>query len=258
MLGMKTRSGIALRKKHNERDNMTSGRRFTEDEELLIKQMRAQGASYNDLAKHFKCSKGTLSYRYGKGQKEKTLRRLRKQRNKFGGRFIKKVQSFNNFHTVVGTMPAEKPRNEFGRLFYSKVHKFKQDKNGIIDQGGMKMSVFLKEAKDHLWPKENNENRKHYLTTCKITGIKNIDLDANSGNENEGQLNHILPKSQGGMAEVENMEPVIWWANDLQGKMLKKDFLKRIHIVHKHNFKWMYFLFYASAVINLVLIASHV
>ena len=45
-----------------------------------IDRWRAKGWSYQNLATKFKLSKGTLAYRYGKGQKEKALARQQKMK----------------------------------------------------------------------------------------------------------------------------------------------------------------------------------
>ena len=46
-----------------------------------IDRWREKGWSYKNLSMKFKVSKGTLSYRYGKNQKEKTLARQQKRRD---------------------------------------------------------------------------------------------------------------------------------------------------------------------------------
>ena len=67
-----------------------SGRVFTNDSNLRyygmnnlkesILLLRAEGKSYNDIKEALGCSKGTISYHLGPGQKEKTASRVKAQR----------------------------------------------------------------------------------------------------------------------------------------------------------------------------------
>lgn len=47
-----------------------------------ILELRKQGKSYNEISKIVGCSKGTISYYCGNNQKEKTLQRQNKRRQK--------------------------------------------------------------------------------------------------------------------------------------------------------------------------------
>lgn len=47
-----------------------------------IRRMRDQGASYREISEALTCSKGTISYHLGAGQKEKTLERTRSRRSR--------------------------------------------------------------------------------------------------------------------------------------------------------------------------------
>jgi ribosome-binding protein aMBF1 (putative translation factor) len=48
-----------------------------------IDRWREKGWSYTDLAHKFKLSKSTLSYRYGKNQKEKNTTKITKKKRSF-------------------------------------------------------------------------------------------------------------------------------------------------------------------------------
>ena len=48
--------------------------------EEQILNLRTQGLTYNEIQKQLNCSKGTIAYYCGKGQKEKTLNRGKKRR----------------------------------------------------------------------------------------------------------------------------------------------------------------------------------
>ena len=47
-----------------------------------IKQLHSEGKSYNQIKEVLGCSKGTISYHLGAGQKEKNVQRTRDKRNK--------------------------------------------------------------------------------------------------------------------------------------------------------------------------------
>lgn len=46
-----------------------------------IKELRERGYSFQQIAKELNCAKSTVSYHLGEGQKQKTLLRIKKQRN---------------------------------------------------------------------------------------------------------------------------------------------------------------------------------
>jgi len=56
-----------------------------------ILELKAQGRSYNDIQKELKCSKGTIAYYLGEGQKEKAQKRQNDARAKIR-RFIAAVK----------------------------------------------------------------------------------------------------------------------------------------------------------------------
>lgn len=62
-----------------------------------IEALRAKGYSYNQIQDELKCSKGTIAYYLGEGQKEKTLKRQNDARAKIS-RFIAAVK--DNRHCV--------------------------------------------------------------------------------------------------------------------------------------------------------------
>jgi hypothetical protein len=49
-----------------------------------IEELRAQGRSYNEIQEQLKCSKGTIAYYLGEGQKQKTKKRQNDSRAKIG------------------------------------------------------------------------------------------------------------------------------------------------------------------------------
>lgn len=58
-----------------------------------ILELRAQGKTYNEIVELLGCSKSTVSYHCGEGQKEKSLSRLQNKRKGLAGKPIKVTKS---------------------------------------------------------------------------------------------------------------------------------------------------------------------
>lgn len=59
-----------------------------------ILKLRAEGKTYNEIAKLLSCSKGSISYYCGDGQKEKALLRVAKSRKRGNTVTRRKIESF--------------------------------------------------------------------------------------------------------------------------------------------------------------------
>jgi hypothetical protein len=59
-----------------------------------ILKLRSEGKTYNEIKKQLKCSKGTISYHCGEGQKEKYRQRQRRNRRTINGIIGKKIDHF--------------------------------------------------------------------------------------------------------------------------------------------------------------------
>jgi len=59
-----------------------------------ILRLRKEGYTYNQIVEELGCSKGTISYHCGSGQKEKTLNRQRKNRDKVIYKIYGKIKQF--------------------------------------------------------------------------------------------------------------------------------------------------------------------
>ena len=69
-------------------------------EEIL--RLRSEGKSYNEIHKLLGCSKGSVSYHCGIGQKEKMECRQRKHRNTLKGILKRKKDNFSFVHRIKG------------------------------------------------------------------------------------------------------------------------------------------------------------
>lgn len=92
-----------------------------EDHKEKILELRSEGKSYKEIVDELGCSKGTVSYHCGKGQKEKTAARRRKQANGIKYKVYKKIDDF------IGRTPRScSPNNYVARgevnyLMYKKI-----------------------------------------------------------------------------------------------------------------------------------------
>lgn len=59
-----------------------------------ILELRKQGKTYNQIKEELKCSKGTIAYHCGNGQKEKTKIRQKKHRKIFKNYLLRRISFF--------------------------------------------------------------------------------------------------------------------------------------------------------------------
>ncbi len=71
-----------------------------------------QGKTYNEISKILNCSKGTISYHCGNGQKEKSLLKQRQRRNQ-QHYLSKKVEQFSNRKLYFKTASFQKNKKTF-------------------------------------------------------------------------------------------------------------------------------------------------
>lgn len=192
-----------------------------------IDRWRAKGWSYRDLATKFKLSKGTLAYRYGKGQKEKTLARQQKRRDYFQY----KVDHFiHQTHDVRRNQKLMNKRPE--RTWDYKVRGFYKDKDNSTK--GLDMSTAREQMIQHIWPNDGKDENGHSFpwTTCKITGRK-VSVMVPKGHYYACNLDHILPVARGGANELENCQVLADKVNYAKGDMTNDEFLDMVTLITK-------------------------
>jgi predicted transcriptional regulator len=140
-------------------------------EEIL--KLRSEGKSYNDIVKILGCSKGTVSYYCGDGQKQKTDTRRKKRRKNI---LIGKTERF--------IYRKNKNINESIRKFQKRDNSIKGSVNPNIEVTFNWKDVLEKFGED---------------TYCYLSGEK-INL-----NEDNYSLDHILPASRGGDNSLSNL-----------------------------------------------------
>jgi hypothetical protein len=158
-----------------------------------ILELRAQGQSYRKIQEILGCSKATISYHCGAGQKDKNKKRLKKFREK----------------------------NPLAR----KIDHFKADDKSMLHN---RVSNFHR-----LGPRKNSTYQKrnfHYKdvvekfgieTKCYLTGRYVNLLDASTY-----ELDHMIPRSKGGLNILDNCGISCPEANQAKRNMNVAEFLK--------------------------------
>jgi hypothetical protein len=190
-----------------------------------IDKWRKKGKSYKELSMKFKISKGTLSYRYGQNQKEKTLARQQKRRDCFQH----KVDSFlHQTHDVKRNPKFMNKRPE--RTWDYKIRGFHKDKNNSTK--GLDMPTAREQMMQHLWPNDGKDEKGYSFPwiACKITG-KKVSVMVPKGHYYACNLDHVLPVARGGANELENCQPLTDKINYAKGDMTNEEFFDMITTV---------------------------
>ena len=161
-----------------------------------ILELRSRGHSYNQIVKKLGCSKGTVSYYCGAGQKKKSLDRQRKNRLINSGTIISK---------------------KLNDLFKYKSRNFRRDgkRIGLVDRTFKSADLIKKIGK---------------YPACYLTG-RDIDLY----NTKSYQLDHVAPRSRGGDNSLDNVGITVAEANIAKGSMTVNEFLSFCVEVLEHN-----------------------
>jgi CRISPR/Cas system Type II protein with McrA/HNH and RuvC-like nuclease domain len=163
-----------------------------------ILKLRSEGKTYNEIKKILGCSKSTISFHCGEGQKLKNKERLKNNRKKQTYIIKRKIERFAN----------------------SKINDFRNRTNSYSKQMGYS-SVFSYDS-------AHRKIMKNPI--CYLTG-KKIDLYMPS----TYQLDHIIPQSKGGKNTLRNMGLLLSEVNFAKGNLLVEDFIKLCVEVCEYN-----------------------
>lgn len=153
-------------------------------EEIL--KLRGEGKTYNEIKSILKCSKSTISYYCGDGQKEKFLNRTRKRRE---NNLLKKLDSFKY------TKSKEiKPTDNSDTIKNLNRNIWRFNKTEISDNG---RSTNINNEFNFKW----RDVLKFYTenTNCYLSGV---DINLFKG---EYSFDHIIPVSKGGKNTFDNL-----------------------------------------------------
>lgn len=167
-------------------------------EEIL--KLRNEGKTYPEIAEILGCSKGTISYYCGEGQKEKTKVRTQKRRN------------------ITNNLPGKTDRFLRGAARH-KVDRF-QKRNGKQYKKGFDKSFSWKDVVD----------RFGEITECYLSGEKiNLMKDKNY------QFDHIIPLTRGGDCNIDNLGILHKTVNQMKNNLLNEEFIQWCKKILEHK-----------------------
>lgn len=160
-----------------------------------ILKLRKEGKNYDEIVNIVGCSKSTVSYHCGEGQKEKSRSRQRKRRKSV---IIRKIKAFKE-----------------------RIRKFNKRNNSSFKRvdKNIELNFTSKELLDKLGE----------YPVCYLSGIA-IDLK-----EDTYSFDHILPVSKGGDNSLENLGLTLSHINQMKSDLTVEELLYWCKIILKNN-----------------------
>jgi len=172
-----------------------------------ILKLRDEGLSYRQIEVRLGCSKGTISYHCGAGQKGKTLARTRKKRL---CPLRTKMEAFKHGRIKEYKDPFVEIFGLKKQILRSKINHF-----GMIGTKAKRMGYkFMFKLKDLI--KKIGDNPRCYWTGRKI----------NLNSRRSYNLDHLIPKSRGGDNSLKNCVLACREANQGHGDSLPEEYIK--------------------------------
>lgn len=182
-----------------------------------ILSLRQLGKTYDEIRNELGCSKGTIAYHLGDGQKDKTYNRRKLSRSKQHP-FNRKLEAF--FNKPIRSLP--KPLlHKHKKLIQLKIDKFHYSYNnkGLRTMYN-KPSFTIQDVIDKF-----GSNPRCYLTGQPIDIYK----------PRTYHFDHIIPASRGGQNTLDNLALVTKEANLAKGAMTNEEFIALCKSVIKHH-----------------------
>lgn len=184
-------------------------------EEIL--KLRKEGKNYNEIKELLGCSKSTISYHCGEGQKIKTKDRSKKRRINI---IISKTESFKSRkknENIIVTKIIKSKKN-----FVETVRKFQKRDFGNSSSKYNKDIIKTFDWKDVI--EKFGED-----TICYLSGEK-INLF-----ENTYHFDHIIPCSKDGDNSLENLGIANSIVNKMKGDLTPEELIEWCTKILKHN-----------------------
>lgn len=156
-----------------------------------ILQLRGEGKTYDEIQSTLKCSKGTIAYYCGVGQKLKTENRRKKLRAKHP--YISKCHTFLYSRQRYGRTNSKYIKT-IQRIIYEKIHEFCDG--------------------DNMFTYDDVINKFGQNPKCYITG-EEIDISKSRSYA----FDYIIPKSRGGDNSIDNLGICTTTANQAKHTM---------------------------------------
>ena len=174
-----------------------------------ILKLRSEGKTYSQIQALLNCSRGSISYHCGPGQKEKFRQRTLKFR-KAEHPYHRKMEFFSRTRV---TKPLGTPLGKIEKLLYDKIRFFC---NGRKATGKMCMLFTVQDVIDKF-----GETPRCYLTG------QPIDISKPS----TYQFDHIIPRSRGGQNTLDNLGICTKMANLSKSSMTFDEFVNFCKLV---------------------------
>ena len=181
-----------------------------------ILQLRGAGYTYDQIVKELGCSKGTVSYHCGVGQKEKTLHRTRELRKKYHP-FKRKIEGFS---TIFISNSKVSSKLSVQKLIQKKIYNF------VAKDRKMKYHRYQSPE----FTIEDVLDKFGDTPKCYLTG-QHIDINKPS----TYHFDHIIPRSRGGDNSLDNLGICTKKANEAKGDMTPDEFLNLCKQVISHS-----------------------
>ena len=168
-----------------------------------ILELRSQGKSYNEICQLLGCSKGTVAYHCGDGQKDITRNRNRKRRSDLV--ILKKVENF-----------------QYDRRVKDKTEDFQRERTGNhkVPLGKRNLSFTWRDVIDKFG----------WETTCYLTGRK-----INLREPRTYQFDHVTPVAKNGSPGLDNLGICCRNANLAKHDMNVEELLSLCKEILEHN-----------------------
>jgi 5-methylcytosine-specific restriction endonuclease McrA len=167
-----------------------------------ILKLKAEGKSYNEIKQILNCSKGTIAYHCGIGQKEKTtIRRKKRDKNLI-------VRKTDNFKYCPKANKKIKPNKNFVESI-RKFQKRDNNTNGLVNKNIQTTFVWG----DVL-------EKFGEITYCYLSG-EQLNLYENNYN-----FDHIIPTSRGGQNTFDNLGILHEVVNMMKGDLLPDELIE--------------------------------